>query len=172
MRHLLRISIIAALIAATTVIAPTSAQAASPVTINKIGTKTVAAGKKAVIKASVTRDYEGKVISKRITVKKAGKTIAKNRISVRLGVGTYKVTTVVKYKTYSWNTYKWSKTKKKSRTQTLVIKQKVAVKKKPVKSAYYKNCTEARNAGAAPVYRGDPGYGRHLDRDGDGVGCE
>lgn len=36
----------------------------------------------------------------------------------------------------------------------------------------YKNCTEARRAGAAPVRRGQPGYGRHLDRDGDGVGCE
>ncbi|WP_054860417.1 excalibur calcium-binding domain-containing protein [Gracilibacillus sp. JCM 18860] len=36
----------------------------------------------------------------------------------------------------------------------------------------YDNCTHARNAGAAPVYEGDPGYGRHLDRDGDGVGCE
>ncbi|MFJ9429389.1 excalibur calcium-binding domain-containing protein [Streptomyces sp. NPDC101490] len=39
-------------------------------------------------------------------------------------------------------------------------------------SAYYRNCSAARAAGAAPVYRGDPGYGRHLDRDGDGVGCE
>lgn len=36
----------------------------------------------------------------------------------------------------------------------------------------YRNCTAARAAGAAPVRRGDPGYGRHLDRDGDGVGCE
>ena len=36
----------------------------------------------------------------------------------------------------------------------------------------YVNCTAARNAGAAPVYRGDPGYGSHLDRDNDGVGCE
>lgn len=36
----------------------------------------------------------------------------------------------------------------------------------------YKNCTEARAAGAAPVRRGDPGYGKHLDRDGDGIGCE
>lgn len=34
------------------------------------------------------------------------------------------------------------------------------------------SCTEARAAGGAPVYRGDPGYGRHLDGDGDGVGCE
>jgi hypothetical protein len=36
----------------------------------------------------------------------------------------------------------------------------------------YRNCTAARAAGAAPVRRGDPGYGAHLDRDGDGVGCE
>jgi endonuclease YncB( thermonuclease family) len=36
----------------------------------------------------------------------------------------------------------------------------------------WKNCTEARENGAAPVHRGDPGYGPHLDRDGDGVGCE
>lgn len=27
-------------------------------------------------------------------------------------------------------------------------------------------------AGAAPVRRGQPGYASHLDRDGDGVGCE
>ncbi|WP_052493153.1 excalibur calcium-binding domain-containing protein [Rhodococcus sp. MEB064] len=39
-------------------------------------------------------------------------------------------------------------------------------------SAYYKNCSAAKAAGAAPVYAGDPGYGSHLDRDGDGVGCE
>lgn len=36
----------------------------------------------------------------------------------------------------------------------------------------FRNCTEARAAGAVPVRRGDPGYGPHLDRDGDGVGCE
>lgn len=39
-------------------------------------------------------------------------------------------------------------------------------------SVYYENCTAARDAGAAPVRRGDAGYGSHLDRDGDGVGCE
>lgn len=36
----------------------------------------------------------------------------------------------------------------------------------------FANCSQARAAGAAPVRRGDTGYGRHLDRDGDGVGCE
>ncbi len=36
----------------------------------------------------------------------------------------------------------------------------------------FANCAEARAAGAAPVRRGQPGYGPHLDRDNDGVGCE
>lgn len=36
----------------------------------------------------------------------------------------------------------------------------------------WRNCSEARAAGAAPVRRGQPGYGPHLDRDGDGIGCE
>ena len=33
-------------------------------------------------------------------------------------------------------------------------------------------CTAVRAAGADPIRRGDPGYAKHLDRDGDGVGCE
>ncbi|MFB4162271.1 thermonuclease family protein [Alteribacillus sp. JSM 102045] len=39
-------------------------------------------------------------------------------------------------------------------------------------NVYYENCDTVRAAGAAPVYEGDPGYDTHLDRDGDGVGCE
>jgi hypothetical protein len=42
----------------------------------------------------------------------------------------------------------------------------------PGGSTYYPNCSAARDAGAAPVRRGDPGYSARLDRDGDGVGCE
>lgn len=37
---------------------------------------------------------------------------------------------------------------------------------------YYPNCTAARRAGVTPILRGQPGYGRHLDRDGDGKACE
>jgi hypothetical protein len=37
---------------------------------------------------------------------------------------------------------------------------------------YYPNCTAARQAGAAPIYQGQPGYRPGLDRDGDGVACE
>src|SRR4051794_19985851 len=39
-------------------------------------------------------------------------------------------------------------------------------------STYYANCSEARAAGAAPLYVGDPGYRAGLDRDGDGIACE
>ncbi len=42
----------------------------------------------------------------------------------------------------------------------------------PVPSAGYENCTEAWNAGAAPLHRGDPGYAPRLDRDNDGIACE
>lgn len=40
------------------------------------------------------------------------------------------------------------------------------------REVYYPNCATARAAGAAPVRSGQPGYGKHLDRDGDGRGCE
>lgn len=36
----------------------------------------------------------------------------------------------------------------------------------------YANCDEAREYGHAPVYEGEAEYAPHLDRDGDGVGCE
>lgn len=39
-------------------------------------------------------------------------------------------------------------------------------------STYYPNCASARADGVTPIHRGDPGYGRHLDRDGDGIACE
>ncbi|GAA1756467.1 excalibur calcium-binding domain-containing protein [Kocuria aegyptia] len=37
---------------------------------------------------------------------------------------------------------------------------------------HYANCTAAREAGAAPLLRGEPGYRDAMDRDGDGVACE
>ncbi len=39
-------------------------------------------------------------------------------------------------------------------------------------SVYYQNCTAVRAAGKDPIYRGEPGYASHLDRDNDGIGCE
>ncbi|MFD3201269.1 excalibur calcium-binding domain-containing protein, partial [Bacillus sp. LR_5] len=39
-------------------------------------------------------------------------------------------------------------------------------------NVYYKNCTVARQAGVAPIHSGEPGYAKHLDRDGDGIACD
>ena len=39
-------------------------------------------------------------------------------------------------------------------------------------AVYYKNCTAARAAGAAPIQKGEPGYRSALDRDGDGTACD
>ncbi|MCK8673535.1 excalibur calcium-binding domain-containing protein [Rhodococcus sp. HM1] len=36
----------------------------------------------------------------------------------------------------------------------------------------YRNCDEAKAAGAAPILKGEPGYGTHLDRDKDGIACD
>lgn len=36
----------------------------------------------------------------------------------------------------------------------------------------FRNCQQVRAAGRAPIHAGQPGYGRHLDRDGDGIACE
>lgn len=37
---------------------------------------------------------------------------------------------------------------------------------------HYTDCGAAREASAAPLLKGDPGYSRDLDRDGDGVACD
>lgn len=42
----------------------------------------------------------------------------------------------------------------------------------PRSSVYYPNCRAARAAGAAPIYRGQPGYRPEMDGDGDGIACE
>ncbi|TDB79862.1 excalibur calcium-binding domain-containing protein [Micromonospora sp. KC721] len=42
----------------------------------------------------------------------------------------------------------------------------------PDGDVYYANCSAVRAAGAAPIRKGDPGYSRKLDRDGDGIACE
>lgn len=39
-------------------------------------------------------------------------------------------------------------------------------------AAPFKNCTEARKAGYSNIPSTSEYYGKHLDRDGDGIGCE
>ena len=42
----------------------------------------------------------------------------------------------------------------------------------PATAASYRNCAAVKAAGAAPIRRGQPGYGPHLDGDNDGIACE
>lgn len=80
-----------------------TATAASPtsVTIKKIATLRLGGAKTQTVKPRVSVGKNVKVTSKKLTVTKAGKAVAKNRSSVKLAKGTYKVTTTVKYKTKS-----------------------------------------------------------------------
>ncbi|WP_433709018.1 thermonuclease family protein [Paenibacillus illinoisensis] len=58
-------------------------------------------------------------------------------------------------------------------TQAPSVEEHAEVKEEPVvTNVYYKNCDAVRAAGADPIYAGEPGYSRKLDRDGDGIGCE
>ncbi|RMB62412.1 DUF1524 domain-containing protein [Tessaracoccus antarcticus] len=42
----------------------------------------------------------------------------------------------------------------------------------PAEDVYYENCAAAREAGAAPLLRGEPGYRSAMDGDDDGIACE
>ncbi|MDC0764228.1 MBL fold metallo-hydrolase [Brevibacillus sp. AG] len=72
----------------------------------------------------------------------------------------------------SGNDWKPIETKNSSDTSTLTGTTPSVVSPKQVDSVYYKNCSEAKAAGAAPLHKGDPGYRSGLDRDNDGVACE
>ncbi len=42
----------------------------------------------------------------------------------------------------------------------------------PQTGDYWNGCDEARAAGTAPIYEGEPGYRSDMDGDGDGIACE
>ncbi|WP_293845936.1 excalibur calcium-binding domain-containing protein [Sphingopyxis sp.] len=42
----------------------------------------------------------------------------------------------------------------------------------PQDGDYWRGCNDARAAGTAPIYRGEPGYREGMDGDNDGIACE
>ncbi|WP_254393375.1 excalibur calcium-binding domain-containing protein [Streptomyces buecherae] len=66
--------------------------------------------------------------------------------------------------------------KLKSRTEVAEVTHRIKVELSPggewELTHKFENCGEARAAGSTPIYRGEPGYGLHLDADGDGIGCD
>ncbi|PLR66443.1 excalibur calcium-binding domain-containing protein [Bacillus sp. UMB0893] len=62
--------------------------------------------------------------------------------------------------------------RKKEEAARLAEEQKAEEEAAQVQNVYYKNCTEVREAGAAPIRIGEPGYSTKLDRDRDGIACD
>lgn len=52
------------------------------------------------------------------------------------------------------------------------LPQRLAERQAVEQSVYYEGCDEVRMLGKVPLYRGQPGYGAHMDGDGDGIACE
>jgi hypothetical protein len=44
--------------------------------------------------------------------------------------------------------------------------------REPQAGDFWGGCNDARAAGTAPIYRGEPGYRPEMDGDSDGIACE
>lgn len=69
-------------------------------------------------------------------------------------------------------------TTSEGRDQLLSVAEDVGVatglarERAPQSGDYWRRCDDARAAGTAPIYRGEPGYREGLDADNDGIACE
>ena len=82
----------------------------------------------------------------------------------RRGIGLWRLSSPIA----PWD---WRKRTRHSNLQP-VKSQHVPSEYREYNSSQFANCAAVRAAGKAPIYAGQPGYSRRLDRDGDGVGCE
>lgn len=76
------------------------AHAANRLTVKKIATKTAPYKKSVTVKPSASASGNVKITDKRISVKRKGKYLARNKRSTKLKAGRYKVTSTVKYQTW------------------------------------------------------------------------
>jgi hypothetical protein len=72
--------------------------------------------------------------------------------------------------------YAWSKWSKPSAADVINTQRTVSAKPGQTsdeieESEYYASCDDARAAGKAPLYAGQPGYRSELDADGTGLAC-
>jgi hypothetical protein len=54
----------------------------------------------------------------------------------------------------------------------LAVSAGLARARAPQPGDWWSGCNEARAAGTAPIYFGEPGYREGMDGDGDGIACE
>jgi hypothetical protein len=59
-----------------------------------------------------------------------------------------------------------------SAIKPLAVRAGLARAREPQPGDYWGGCNDARAAGTAPIYAGEPGYRETMDGDGDGVACE
>ncbi|MFC8731640.1 hypothetical protein ACFT5B_04195 [Luteimicrobium sp. NPDC057192] len=108
LRALLATALVGGLLVSGSAVVSTTASAATTptarVTGAKIASKTAPYGGKATIKPRVSASGRVVVKTKTLTVKHGTKTVAKNKTSVKLKAGTYRVTTRATFKTYSLRT--------------------------------------------------------------------
>ena len=120
LRRLVTAIVTVALALGATVALAGPAHAAKPkLTIGTIATQTVGWNETAVIKPRVTKRGPVKVSSSRLTVVRDGRAVARSKASVTLRQGTYRVTTVVKYRVKKSGRY--GSVKSKKRTQTVKV---------------------------------------------------
>jgi hypothetical protein len=60
----------------------------------------------------------------------------------------------------------------RARLSTLPVALGLARARPPQPGDAWSNCSEARAAGTAPIYYGEPGYRDGMDGDDDGIACE
>lgn len=59
-----------------------------------------------------------------------------------------------------------------TKANSLAVASGVKRAREPQEGDSWHGCDDARSAGTAPIYRGEPGYRDGMDGDGDGVACE
>lgn len=59
-----------------------------------------------------------------------------------------------------------------TRVKPLAVSMGWARAREPQEGDWWPGCDPVREAGSAPLYRGEPGYREGMDGDGDGVACE
>lgn len=88
----------------TGIVSVPAGAATGSVSIGKIRTQTAPYKKAVTVKPRVSTHGQATISSKKLTVKKGKKTVARNRSSARLKAGTYSVTQTVKYRTFGYAT--------------------------------------------------------------------
>lgn len=159
LRRLVTAIVTVALALGATIALAGPAQAAKPtLIIGTIATQTIGWNDTVVVKPKVSKRGAVKISSSRLTVSKDGRSVAKSKASVSLRQGSYRVTTVVKYRVKKAGRYGATKTKKK--TQTLRVNKPTGcatrsdyTKVKTVEMYLYDEVTEAEVDTMASVAR-------------------